>query len=469
MDKVVEEKELGAKGAEKVTFFTILRNRNFRNLWLGQIVSQVGDYFAFLAIMVVVSGFAEDPATVTGNVSGVMIALTLPRLLFGVLAGVFVDRWDRRRTMIVSDILRMALTLGMIPAFMSKNLLVVYAMAFAMSTVGAFFNPAKGALIPNLVPTEHLMSANALSQTSMTMAFFVGPALAGSTFAMVGNGNQWIAFVIDSASYLVSALALLAITIPRKVEITTKSEIENPKSEISKVWEELRIGLKALLLSRTMATLTVVFAVTMLGVGALNVLWVAFLKINLGFTNESELAWRFSIIDIAFFAGMALASVAVGNFLSHLAPKWFVVWGLIVAGAATIPLGYLPNYWLIVAAMFLVGVFVAPISTGSSTLMQIVVPNSQLGRVGGGIGTVTEVASITSMGMAGVLGATLGIPLVFAISGVVLVIAGALAWVALPNLTLKDKVEEPAAEGPVVRDQGSGVSTLDHSPSTTGA
>ncbi|HKP51754.1 MAG TPA: MFS transporter [Chloroflexia bacterium] len=445
MAQVVEEKEAGAKGAERVTFVTILRNRNFRNLWLGQIVSQVGDYFAFLAIMVVVSGFSEDPASVTGNVSGVMIALTLPRLLFGVLAGIFVDRWDRRRTMIVSDMLRMALTLGMIPAFMSKNLLLMYALAFAMSTVGAFFNPAKGALIPNLVPTEHLMSANALSQTSMTMAFFVGPALAGSTFALVGNGNQWIAFVIDSVSFLVSALALLAITMPRKSAITTNSEIENPKSELSKVLEELRVGLKALLLSRTMATLTVVFAVTMLGVGALNVLWVAFLKVNLGFTNESELAWRFSIIDIAFFAGMAIASVAVGNFLSHLAPKWFVVWGLILAGIATVPLGYLPDYWLIVAVMFLVGLFVAPINTGSSTLMQIVVPNSQLGRVGGGIGTVTEVASITSMGLAGVLGATLGIPLVFSISGVTLVIAGALAWIALPNLTLKDKVEEEAS------------------------
>jgi MFS family permease len=434
--------EKGEKGAERVTFATIMKNRNFRNLWIGQIISQVGDYFAFLAITVVVSGFANDAATVTANVSGVMIALTLPRLLFGVLAGVFVDRWDRRRTMIVSDVLRMALTLGMIPAFMSKNLLLVYAMAFAMSTVGAFFNPAKGALIPSLVPTEHLMSANALSQTSMTMAFFVGPALAGSTFAIVGSGNEWIAFVIDSASYLVSTIALLAISIPRAVTVPTRVEAGKQKSEIAKVWEELRVGLGALLLNRTMATLSVVFAVTMLGVGALNVLWVAFLKTNLGFNDQSELAWRFSVIDISFFAGMALASVAAGNFLSHLAPKWFVVWGLIVAGAATIPMGYLPDYWLIVGTMFIVGLFVAPINTGSSTLMQIVVPNSQLGRVGGGIGTITDVATLTSMGLAGALGAAVGIPFVFAISGVLLVIAGVLAWLSIPNLTLKDKVEE---------------------------
>src|SRR5918995_1779644 len=101
----------GANGArsDKVNFFTILRNRNFRNLWFGQIISQMGDYFAFLAILVVVGSFSQDVGETTQQVSGVMIASTLPRLLFGVLAGVFVDRWDRRLTMLASDLLRPAL------------------------------------------------------------------------------------------------------------------------------------------------------------------------------------------------------------------------------------------------------------------------------------------------------------------------------------------------------------------------
>src|SRR5215216_90454 len=142
--------------AERVNFFTILRNNNFRNLWLGQIISQMGDYFAFLAILVVVGSFSQDVGETTQQVSGVMIATALPRLLFGVLAGVFVDRWDRRLTMLASDLIRPALTLAMIPAFMSKNLLLMYVLAFVMSSVGTFFNPAKGALIPKMVPPEHL-------------------------------------------------------------------------------------------------------------------------------------------------------------------------------------------------------------------------------------------------------------------------------------------------------------------------
>src|SRR5690349_3521864 len=114
MAKRVEAEQGAAQGSvERVNFLTILKNRNFRNLWLGQVVSQMGDYFAFLAILVVVGGFSRDVRETTQQVSGVMIATTIPRLLFGVLAGVFVDRWDRRLTMLASDLIRPAITLAM--------------------------------------------------------------------------------------------------------------------------------------------------------------------------------------------------------------------------------------------------------------------------------------------------------------------------------------------------------------------
>lgn len=428
----------------KVTFFTILRNRNFRNLWLGQIISQMGDYFAFLAILVVVGTFSQDVDETTQQVSIVMIATTLPRLLFGVLAGVFVDRWDRRLTMLASDLIRPALTLAMIPAFMSKNLWLMCILAFVMSAVGTFFNPAKGALIPKMVPTEHLTAANALSQTSMMAAFVLGPALAGAIFFLAGAGNEWIAFVLDAASYVVSAFAIWMIRMPKE-DTKPAPETTTEGSALGRVGKELVVGIKALAFNRVMATLTVVFAITMLGVGALNVLWVSFLKSAFGYTDSAELGWRFAVIDIAFFAGMVLASIAVGNFLSNRPPKEYIVWGLIVFGVGMLPLGYLPDYWLVVAVMFVVGLAVAPIETGVMTLMQISVPNHQLGRVGGGIGTVSETASLGSMGMAGLLGAAIGIPFVFLLSGVMCILAGIVALAGLPNLTLKDApVDDPS-------------------------
>ena len=188
----------------------ILRNRGFRDLWLGQVVSQMGDYFAFLAMMVIVSGFATSQEETTLAVSGMMIAFTLPRLLFGMLAGVFVDRWDRRRTMLASDLIRAALTLLMIPAFLSQSLIAMYVLGFVMSAIGTLFIPAKGALLPRLVSEEQLLAANSLSQTSQMLATLIGPALAGMTFALVGNGNQWIAFVINSCSFLIFVLRYLA-------------------------------------------------------------------------------------------------------------------------------------------------------------------------------------------------------------------------------------------------------------------
>lgn len=429
------------ENGKRVTFLTILKNHNFRNLWIGQVVSQMGDYFAFLAIMVVVGSFSQDVAETTTQVSGVMIATTLPRLLFGILAGVFVDRWDRRLTMLASDLIRPALTLAMIPAFMSHNLWLMYALAFSSSAVGTFFNPAKGALIPKMVPPEHLTAANALSQTSMTMAFVLGPALAGTTFYLLGDGREWLAFVFDASSFLVSAVAIWMIRLP-KTDTKPPVQVAAEGSALGRVGNEVVVGLKALAFNRAMAILSLVFGITMLGVGALNVLWVSFLKSSFGYTDSAELGWRFAVIDVLFFSGMFLASVLVGNVFSNRPPKDYIVWGLIVAGAATLPIGYLPNYWLIVAAMFLVGVAVAPINTGVMTLMQIVVPNHQLGRVGGGIGTVSDTATLGSMGLAGVLGAAIGIPLVFFLAGVMCILGGLAALFGLPSLTLADKVEE---------------------------
>jgi MFS family permease len=430
----------------RANFATVLRHSGFRNLWLGQVVSQIGDYFAFLALMVVVSGFESEAAATTQAVSGLMIALTLPRLLFGVLAGVFVDRWDRRRTMIVSDVVRAGLSLGLIPAFLNHQLLVLYALAFALAAVGTLFNPAKGALIPRLVPAEQLTAANALSQTSMMLAQFIGPALAGATFAAAGSGNQWVAFAVNAFSFLISAVAILLIRVPGAQTAAHPAAAGSADgSALRQVGQDLLVGLKALVLNRTIVILAVVFAVLNLGIGAINVLWIVFLRTQFGFT-AADLAWRISVVDIAFAGGMVLSSVLVGNFAAHVAPKWLIAWGLIVAGAITMVMGALPAYWLLVGAMGLVGLSVGPINTGATTLKQIVVPNRQLGRVGGGLGTVMDTTLLLSMGLAGVAATFLGIPIVFLLAGIFCAGAGALGWALLPALTLRDKVPDDGPE-----------------------
>ena len=432
----------GSAPTPRVTFLDVLRRRGFRNLWLGQIVSQIGDYFAFLAMTVVVSGFASDQQSMTLAVSGMMIAFTLPRLFFGVIAGVFVDRWDRRRTMIVSDLIRAALTLGLIPAFLNKNLWLMYAMAFAMSTVGTLFGPAKQALLPRLVPDTHLLAANSLSQTSQMLATLIGPALAGASFQLAGPGNQWFAFLIDSISFLVSAVAIWSIREDASVA-RTAAAVAGLRAQIRQVNGELMVGLRALLLNRTITTMAAVMVITMLGAGAINVLFLVFLRQRFGFVS-SELAWRASIMDIAVAAGMIGASVLIGNFLSHVSPKWLVVNALIGIGITVGVFCFLPDYWTMVGAMLFVGIFNAPINAGVGTLLQLLVPNEQLGRVGGGLGTLGDAASLASMSLAGALGAALGIPVVFVLGGLFCIAGGVLAWVTLPAISARSHASPPA-------------------------
>jgi MFS family permease len=431
----------GQQDASKTNFLTVMRNPGFRNLTVGQLVSQVGDYFSFLTTTIVVSGFSDDPQTTTLAVSGMLLANSLPRLLFGMLAGVFVDRWDRRTTMIVADLLRVGLALAMIPAVIAHNLWALYALGFALSTVGTIFLPAKGAIIPNLVPKDQLIAANSLTQATMFLSILLGPALGSLTLALAGEGNQWVAFVVDAASYVVSAIAIWLIRVPR--EVSSPARVAGETSGVSalrRVWDEMLVGIKLMFVNRTMSTLAVVFMVTMLGVGAVNVLWVVYLKLQFGY-GEAELAWRFGLLDICFAVGLLSSTVIVGNFFTHLSPKWFIVVALIGAGVFLAPTGYVGEYVVLAVLSVGMGLFVGPIETGATTLMQIVVPNEQLGRANGGIGTITETATVISMSLAGVMGALIGVPAVFLVGGLMCVAAGLLAWVRLPALTLKDMPE----------------------------
>ncbi|HVG01106.1 MAG TPA: MFS transporter, partial [Chloroflexia bacterium] len=369
----------GQQEAPRANFLTVMRNAGFRNLWVGQIVSQIGDYFSFLATTIIVSGFYKDDASATTlAVSGMMIANSAPRLLFGMLAGVFVDRWDRRTTMLVSDLVRVGLALAMIPAVIAQNLWAMYALGFMLSTVGTLFIPAKGAIIPNLVPKDQLLAANSLSQTTMFFSILLGPALGSLTLAVAGEGNQWVAFLVDAISYVISAIAIWLIRVPKEVSAPPRAAaVQSEASAVRRVWDEMVVGIKLMFVNKTMSTLAVVFMVTMLGIGAVNVLWVVYLRVRFGY-DDAELAWRFGLLDICFAAGMLVSSVIAGNYLSHISPKWYIVVALIGAGAFLAPTGYIADYVVLAVLSIGTGLFVAPINTGATTLMQIVVPNEQL-------------------------------------------------------------------------------------------
>lgn len=202
---------LSAPGSpQTLGYLALLRgNRNFRRLWLGQIVSQLGDwldYVALLTLLLQLTGSGTAVATM-------LVARFLPTFFIGPLAGVVVDRLDRRRIMVIADLLRAVLVLGLLFVGTPERIWLCYIIVALVVSVTAFFEPARTASIPNLTTREELITANALGAVTWSTALAVGSALGGFVTAAAG----WrTAIVLDALSFACSAWLIGGIRLPSR-------------------------------------------------------------------------------------------------------------------------------------------------------------------------------------------------------------------------------------------------------------
>jgi len=219
------------------------------------VLSVVGDYFLFIALP-----FFVYERTGSALATGAMFAAeTLPRLLFGSLAGVFVDRWDRKKTMIVADLSRAAILLPLLAVAAGGPVWLVYVVAFVEATVSMFFLPAKDALIPNLVDERHLTAANSLNSMGEQIPSLAGPLL-------VGLGGL---VLLDISSYLVSAV-LISLISARSVVAAAEPPGDAPETVqlTASVWvDALREWLEGLRLVGSDLRVAAVFGVVRRGHG----------------------------------------------------------------------------------------------------------------------------------------------------------------------------------------------------------
>src|SRR5579863_416915 len=189
--------------------YGFLINRNFALLAFGQAISNMGDFVYSTTLLIWVFLLTHSAVAV----SGVLIAQYTPVFLLGPVAGVFVDRWNRRRTMIVADVARgvAALLPLVVPAEM--RLPAIYVSVFIIASFSRFFMPAKSAVLQVIVPNERQPQAASISQATMALSFIVGPALASPLYFLVG---PFVAIIINAVSYIVSALSLSAIRASRE-------------------------------------------------------------------------------------------------------------------------------------------------------------------------------------------------------------------------------------------------------------
>ena len=153
----------------------VLRIPDFRRLWAAQGISDLGDGLTLLTLMLLVNELSGS----TMALAAVAIALAIPPLTIGLVAGTFADRWDRRRIMLVSDTLRAIVVLGFVVIDSESMMPALLVLAFVQASIGTFFTPARGALVPRIVPPEGLLAANAVTQATRVIAGVVGAGLAG--------------------------------------------------------------------------------------------------------------------------------------------------------------------------------------------------------------------------------------------------------------------------------------------------
>ena len=195
---------------EPAGYLELLRgNRSFRQVWLGQVVSQLGDWFDTIALYTIILNL-----TGSGRAVGLLlVARFVPSFLVGSLSGVVADRFNRRSIMIISDLLRAVVVLGFLFVRRADQLWIIYSLTVLQLALSAFFEPAKTAIIPSIVSDRELVAANAISSVTWSAMLTIGAAIGGVVTGWFGTD---VAFILDSMTYLLSAALIASVRIPKR-------------------------------------------------------------------------------------------------------------------------------------------------------------------------------------------------------------------------------------------------------------
>ena len=398
--------------------FALLRQRGFALLWTGGLISAVGDWVLFVALPFYV--YQRTGSTLAAGAT--FMAAILPPLLLGSMAGVFVDRWDRRHTMIIADLSSALLLLLLLTVHTRADLPRVYIVAFLLAAIAQFFGPAKGALIPRLVGTAHLVRANALNALGDNIPRLVGPALGGVLFAGLGLPGV---VLTDSASFLFSGVLILFIRVPP--DLTEVGAVRAPQAAQAwtAFWHEWRAGLRVVGADRVLLLYYEV-GLAVVGQGILDVLLLPYVKRVLH--GDVEL---FGWLLTAQAIGGLLGGMIAGHMSGKLSPARLFGLSMGLVGATIVIAANVPILPLIFPLVALVGIPVVGWLVGAQTVLQDSVADGYRGRILGTSGTTSALTRLGGMGLAGVLGDRLGIVPVLNISGGLHVVAGVGALILL--------------------------------------
>lgn len=392
----------------------VLKLSDFRQLWYGQTISNFGDALTGLALVFLVNDLSGGSVTA---IAYLMIAIGLPAATLGMAAGALVDRLPKRTVMLWSDLVRTFFIAGylLVVWFGVDNILWIYLLAFTQATLGAFFNPAKGALIPRIVPPEGLTAANSLSQMTTVITGVLGAAVAGLVIGVYGL--YWPVFTIDVISTLFSVFFIWRL-VHRETDLPPLSGFQ---ATVSDIRTDLRVGLQVIFGNRLLIGILFGFGFTMLALGAVNVLLPPLLINDLMLSE----AW-FGLVQLSQTVGMVLSGLLVGLIATRFKATRIVTVSLFVIGVGVACFAGVTALWQLFIVLFVVGLMITPLQAVGMTIMQLNSPQEMLGRVGAALNAVNQIAALVSMFAAGYMADLWGMRTVFASSGILITIVACL-------------------------------------------
>jgi len=399
-------------------FVRLALNSSFSALWVGQLISLFGDRIHQIALAFLVFALTNSPVAV----AFVFVFASLPNLFLSPIAGTFVDRWDQKDVMVVSDLLRAAIIL-IIPIAAVTNIFLVYPLIFAVTSVSIFFRPARIAALPRIVREDELLTANSAMWVGETIADVVGYPIAAVFVGFLGPSLP-LAFWVDAATYGASALLIASIYVP-PLRDAALTHAERPT-----VLADMKAGYRFLRGETVLLANTLQAAVAQLTIGVLIALTPLYARgIVVGTSVDEKAAYGF--LEAGIGVGNLIGGFVIGVIGTNLARGKTVIIGYVMWGACVALLALTGNLAIAIGLMFGSGianmVFVIP----SQTMIQERTPPEMLGRVLGFRFALVFGSMTIAMALGGILAQVAGAPVVIGLFGVMTMFAG-LAGLLVP-------------------------------------
>jgi MFS family permease len=397
--------------AAQLSTLAVFRKRSFRLLWTAQLISVAGSALSSLAAAILVYRMTGSAL----SVGLVLLVAALPSPLVGLIAGVFVDRLNRKHVMIAADLLRFVL-IGAIPFVLPFGVVWLYVIVLIAGAVGQFFDPAHASVLPEVVSEEELAAANSFMAISGTGSWAIGFAAAGLIASQLAI--EW-AFYIDALSFLVSAACILGVRLaPLVVEDTTNA---------TTVLRDLRAAAGFLAQSPSLRSMLLISVPISICIGLTNALLLPFALRALHATE-----FQYSVLEGLTSVGFVVGSLLMARLADRLHEGQWVALGYIGMALALVMFALSTSVPLAITLLMVTGLLNALTAIGRQLVIQRNTSNEVRGRVYSAFFVVRDVTAAFGLAAAG-LADLYDVQVLFIAGSVVLLAAGALLFV-MPGL-----------------------------------